>query len=254
MSWQLWVLLSGVLTGLGQMVGKSQIHKISALQLGVLRDLTGLCVAGGVWVYFGMPLEGWNMLYGVMNGALLAVGIALYFMAVRASFSGTSVFGYLISQVLIVIAAAFIFGEWIYFDLSTWRGVGNSVVLILTVVSMLLYVKSLGSTKKWMGLILLSATINVIGNLVAKHFVAGQMNIWSYFVSEQVGLVVGGMVLLKIRSQDLKVGIKEIIVSVVQGLIAILGPIIYLNILSSEPLSLASFVRRISAIIVTSAS
>ena len=40
MSWQVWVLISGVLTGLGQMMGKSQIHKISALQMGVLRDVT----------------------------------------------------------------------------------------------------------------------------------------------------------------------------------------------------------------------
>lgn len=248
------MLLSGVLTGLGQMIGKSQIHKISAIQMGLIRDLTGLFVAVAVWVYFGMPYGGFNMIFGVMNGAMIAVGVALYFMAVRTSFSGASVFGYLISQVLIVTSSVLIFGEWIYFDPSTIRGIGNIVVLILTIVSMLMYAKSLGSTGKWMGLIILSAVINVVGNLVAKHFVAGEMNVWSYFLSEQIGLTLAGIVFLKVRDQDLMIDIKELKIGVAQGLVVITGPIIYLNILSSEPLSLASLVRRIAAIMVTSAS
>jgi uncharacterized membrane protein len=88
MSWQLWVLLSGVLTGLGQMIGKSQIHKISAVQMGLIRDLTGLFVAVAVWIYFGMPYGGFNMIYGVMNGAMVAVGIALYFWRCARALAG----------------------------------------------------------------------------------------------------------------------------------------------------------------------
>ena len=254
MSWQLWVLLSGVLTGLGQMIGKSQIHKISAIQMGLIRDLTGLFVAVGVWVYFGMPYGGYNMIFGMMNGAMVAVGVALYFMAVRTSFSGASVFGYLISQVMIVISSAVIFSEWVYFDPSRMRGLGNIAVLVLTVISMLLYMKSLKSTNKWMGILILSALINVTGNLVAKHFVSGEMSVWSYFLSEQIGLTTAGFILLKLRGQDLRIDKKEMRVGIWQGLVAITGPIIYLNILSTEPLSLASLVRRIAAILVTSIS
>lgn len=36
-----------------------------------------------------------------------------------------------------------------------------------------------------------------------------------------------------------------------QGIVAVFGPIIYLHILSTEPLSLASIIRRIVAIVVT---
>lgn len=254
MSWQLWVFLSGLLTGLGQMIGKSQIHKISAVQMGLIRDFTGLVVAVSVWVYFGMPSGGYNMIFGIMNGAMVAVGVALYFMAVRTSFSGTSVFGYLISQVLIVISSAVLFSEWVYFDPSTVRGSGNIAVLVLTVLSMLLYIKSLNTTSKWMWLLLMSALINVIGNLVAKHFVTGQMSVWSYFLSEQIGLTLAGFVLLKLRGQELNINKKELRVGIAQGIVSIMGPIIYLNILSTQPLSLASLVRRIAAILVTSIS
>jgi len=52
----------------------------------------------------------------------------------------------------------------------------------------------------------------------------------------------------------LRIDKKEMRVGIWQGLVAITGPIIYLNILSTEPLSLASLVRRIAAILVTSIS
>lgn len=254
MSWQIWVLISGVLTGLGQMIGKSQIHKISASQMGIIRDAVGLVVAVAIWIYMGSVNGGWPMLVGVANGAMVAVGVALYFVAVRSSFSGASVFGYLISQILIVASSAFIFGEWVYFDPATIQGIGNIVVLILTILSMLLFTQSIKIGKKWFGLLVLSALINVGGNLVAKSIVSGPTNVWAYFLSEQLGLTLAGVIILLLGKQNLKIGWANARIGALQGIVAILGPIIYLNILSVEPLSLASLVRRIASILVTSVS
>ncbi len=252
MNWQIWVLLSGVLTGLGQMIGKSQIHKISASQMGIIRDSAGLIVAVALWVAMGSVNGGWQMIAGVMNGAMVAVGVAIYFVAVRSSFSGASMYGYLISQVLIVASSAFIFGEWVYFDPATTRGIGNIFVLLLTILSMLFYTQSIKIGKKWFGLIFLSALINMAGNLVAKSIVSGPTNVWAYFLAEQTGLTLAGVAILVIRRQNLRIGWENARVGVLQGIVAVMGPIIYLNVLSVEPLSLASLVRRIASIIVTS--
>lgn len=255
MSWQLWVVLSGILTGLGQSIGKSQIHKITALQMGVLRDVTGLVIALLFFYLLGSEWAGTAMWIGMANGAMIAVGVALYFIAVRTSFSGSSIFGYLISQVMIVVFSALVFGEWVYFDPNNTQGIGNIVVLLLTLVSMWLY--SGGQSKlggKWTGIIVLSALINVVGNMVAKHVVSGPTDVWAYFLAEQIGLSVMGVIILLVRGQNMRVGWLNAKVGVIQGIVAVFGPIIYLHVLSSEPLSLASIVRRIVAIAVTAIS
>ncbi len=247
----MWVLLSGVVTGLAQSVGKNQIHKISALQMGVLRDVTGWAVAVVVWVYLGTGWEGWRSVIAMANGAMVALGVAWYFIAARSNFAGSSVFGYLISQVMIVVSSAIIFSEWVYFDPSTTLGIGNLSALVLTMVAMLLYVNSLNLGRKWMGLLLASALINVVGNLVAKYYVAGSMNVWNYFFAEQTGLMLGGILIIWWRGQDMRVGWGNVRVGVWQGLLSIIGPMIYLNMLVSAPLSIASLVRRIATILVT---
>lgn len=254
--WQVWVLLSGVLTGLAQSVGKQQIHQVSALQMGVLRDVTGWVLAFFIWRYLGTAWpafagrDGWYMLIAMANGALVAVGVALYFIATRTNFSGSSVFGYLLSQIMIVVSSAVLFAEWVYFDPSTGVGRGNLAALGLTIAAMLVYVNSLKLGRKWVGLLILSSIINVVGNLVAKYLVAGQMNVWNYFYAEQMGLAAGGIGILLWRRQGMAVGKKNFWLGVSQGVLAIMGPMIYLNVLVSAPLSLASLVRRIAAIMV----
>lgn len=249
--WQLWVLLSGAMTGLAQGIGKGQIHKISALQMGLIRDMAGLGVVTYLWIQTGGAWWGWQSVAGVLNGAMVAIGVALYFIATRESFSGSSVFGYLISQVFIVTAAAIIFGEWIYFDIRTVQGIGNISVLILTILAMIVYSSSLKLSRKWLGVLVLSAAINVVGNLVAKHYVAGRLPVFDYFFAEQLGLVISGVIVLNLRSQNLAVGLRSWVIGIIQGLVAITGPMIYLQILAEHPLSLASLIRRIASILVT---
>lgn len=249
--WQVWVLISGAVTGLAQSVGKNQIHKISALQMGVLRDVTGWLLAIVVWVVLGTGWEGWASVIAMGNGAIVALGTALYFIAVRSNFSGSSVFGYLLSQVMIVASSAIIFAEWVYFDPSTILGIGNLSALVLTMAAMLLYVNSLNLGRKWIGLLLASALINVVGNLVAKYYVAGTMNVWNYFFAEQTGLMLCGIMIIWWRGQDMRVGWENARVGVWQGILSIIGPAIYLNVLVSAPLSIASLIRRIAAILVT---
>lgn len=252
--WQVWVLISGVLTGLAQMVGKSQIHKITASQIGVLRDVTGWFLAVGVWLALGTGRFGWMSLIALFNGAMVAVGVALYFKAIRSSLSGSTIFGYLISQVMLVVGSAIIFSEWIYFDPRTMQGVGNILALVLTMAAMAVYVKSLHLGRKWATLLFISAVINVVGNMLAKYFVSGKMDVWDYFFVEQTGLTLGGILILYQRKQGLSVGWENTKVGILQGIIALLGPIIYLNVLALYPLSLSSLVRRIAAIAVTSIS
>lgn len=249
--WQVWVLISGAVTGLAQSVGKNQIHKISALQMGVLRDVTGWVLAIIIWRVLGTGWEGWSSVIAMANGAIVALGTALYFIAVRSNFSGSSVFGYLLSQVMIVASSAIIFAEWVYFDPTTLRGIGNLSALLLTMLAMLLYVNSLNLGRKWMGLLIASALINVVGNLVAKYYVGGTMNVWNYFFAEQTGLMLAGIVIIGWRGQDMRVGWSNARVGVWQGILSIIGPAIYLNMLVSAPLSIASLIRRIAAILVT---
>lgn len=249
--WQVWVLISGAVTGIAQSVGKSQIHKISALQMGVLRDVSGWVLAVMIWAALGTGWEGWASGIAMINGAMVALGVAWYFIATRSNFAGSSIFGYLLSQVMIVASSAIIFSEWVYFDPTTGRGLGNIMALLLTMAAMLLYVKSLNLGRKWIGLLMASALINVAGNLIAKYYVAGTMNVWNYFFAEQTGLMIGGIMIIGWRRQDMKVGWKNARIGVWQGLLSIIGPAIYLNVLVSAPLSIASLIRRIAAILVT---
>lgn len=249
--WQVWVLLSGAVTGLAQSLGKNQIHKVSALQMGVLRDVTGWLLAVLIWRALGTGWEGWASVIAMGNGAMVALGVAWYFIATRSNFSGSSVFGYLLSQVMIVASSALIFAEWVYFDPTTLRGIGNFNALLLTMLAMLLYVNSLNLGRKWIGLLLASALINVAGNLVAKYYVAGTMNVWNYLFAEQSGLMLAGIMIIWWRGQNMRVGWENARVGVLAGILSIIGPAIYLNMLVTAPLSIASLIRRIAAILVT---
>ncbi|MFH2019591.1 MAG: hypothetical protein ABII80_03200 [bacterium] len=252
--WQAWVLISGVLTALAQVLGKSQVHKISTAQMGVMRDVSGILVAVPIWLMLGTGYWGWASVLAMGNGAMVAVGTLLYYKAVRASLSGSTVFGYLISQVMIVASSAVVFSEWVYFNPLTRQGLGNLLALLFTILAMLVYVKSLRLGRKWTFILIASAMINVAGNLIAKYFVSGQMRVWDYFFAEQMGFAIAGVIILLMRGQGLMVGWKNARVGLLQGMVAILGPIIYLNMLALHPLSLASMVRRMATIVVTSAS
>jgi len=252
--WQVWVLVSGVLTGLAQIIGKRQIHKISALQLGFIRDVSGLLLVLPIAQALGKGWQGWWSLVALLNGVILAVGVALYYKAVRTSLSGSTVFGYLVSQVMIVVCSAVVFAEWVYFNPLTGRGLGNLLVLGLTIAAMLSYVKSLKFGGKWIWLLMVSAAVNAGGSLLAKYLLAGEVDVWSYFLAQQVGITGAGAVILWVRKQGMRVGWKRVGVGVVQGWLAVMGLVIYLYSLVQYPLSLSSLVRRIAIVAVTSGS
>lgn len=252
--WQVWILVSGALTGLAQIIGKRQIHKISALQLGVIRDVSGLLLVLPIALVLGKWWQGWFSLVALINGAILAVGVALYYKAVRASLSGSTVFGYLVSQVMIVASSAMVFAEWVYFNPLTGRGIGNLLALLLTIAAMLSYVKSLKLGGKWIWLLVGSAAINAGGSLLAKYLLAGEVDVWSFFLAQQVGVTGAGVIILWVRKQGLRVGWKSVGVGAIQGWLAVMGLVIYLFALVLYPLSLASLVRRIAIIGVTSGS
>lgn len=73
MPWQMWVLISGVLTGLAQAVGKKQLSRLSALQMGAVRDLAGLAIAVLVFFWWGTGNLPWQIVFAVGNGMMVAV-------------------------------------------------------------------------------------------------------------------------------------------------------------------------------------
>jgi len=233
-------------------LGKRQVHEMTTLQGGVIRDLAGMVLLLLPFAVWAQPAPILMVALSIMNGGLGVLAIALFYMATRNSFSGATVFGYLTSQLLIVAASSLIFAEWVYFDPRTMHGLLNILALGMTGGAMLVYTKSLALGGNWLKLILVSGVINALGNLISKYVVTHGMGVLAHAFWIQLGLAAGGLLALRLRGQDLRVGKKGIVIGAWQGVLAVVAPMIYVFVLTQHPLSLASMVKRMSTIMVTS--
>jgi uncharacterized membrane protein len=252
MIWQVAILISGLLTGIGQFLGKRQVRHMSAMQSTILSNIMGLIVLGLVVAVSGQyRVWEWSLVLLILFGIVESVAIAAYYSAVRESLSGATVFGYLLSQIIIVIVSFGLFNEWIYFDPSTLRGVVNIASLFMTMMALYAYSGTLLVGRRWIGMITMSAMINAVANIAAKYFLQTGIPPFLYLLVEQVGLLIGGFIYILGRKQGLNLSIRSWKIGLLQGLFAVAGPMIYIYVLMSEPLSLASVVKRLAALMVT---
>lgn len=252
MNWQLAILISGFATGIGQFLGKRQVKHMSAMQSTILSNITGFVVLAVV-VYFTKQYQmfEWSLMFLLLFGVVESVAIAAYYSAVRESLSGATVFGYLLSQIIIVVVSFGLFNEWVYFDPTTTRGVANIVAFFLTMFALYSYSGTLAVGRRWLGMITLSAMINAVANIAAKYLLQTGIPPFLYLFVEQVGLLIGGWIYVTSRGQGMKLSAKSWGIGLVQGVFAVAGPMIYIYVLMSEPLSLASVVKRLAALLVT---
>jgi uncharacterized membrane protein len=253
MIWQIAVIATGLLSAISQIVGKKQLSSMSAFQSGLMRDLVTLIIV--LFIYFreGNFFVSWQSLVIVGIGVLEAVSIAIYFSAMRSGMAATAVFSYPFSQLLIVLSAAAFFGEWTYFDVTTSRGVVNLVALILTTILMMVYSGSAKVHKyKWSTALFISAIITVLGNLQSKWAVTtlGYSAATSIFF-EYLGIVLGGFIFVYGRGQSLSLGLKAWGLGALQGILFGVSALWYVDLLTTNPLGIASLIRRVTIVLVT---
>lgn len=252
MSWQVAILISGLLTGVGQFLGKRQVKHMSAMQSTIVSNIAGFGILAVVLFLTKQYLIfEWRLVFLLIFGVVESIAIAAYYSAVRESLSGATVFGYLLSQVIIVCVSFVMFGEWVYFDPATVRGVGNVSSLLLTMLALYFYSGTLAVGRRWLAMITLSAMINAIGNISAKYFLKMGTPPFLYLFVEQIGLLIGGLFYVSSRAQGLRLTVRSWKIGMLQGMFAVSGPMIYIYVLMTEPLSLASVVKRLVALFVT---
>lgn len=257
MNWQFAVILTGVLSGIAQIVGKRQVSQMSAFQSGVLRDSATLIMVFVILVWqraipTSMPWQVWVIFF---VGVLESVSIAAYFAAQRTEMAATAVFSYPFSQLLIVLGSGFAFSEWKYFSLSTLQGIVNILALILTFALMVVYQGGTAKLKgrwKWSNVLVVSAVVVAISNLQSKWAVS-QLGYSpaQAMVYEYMGLLLGGVVYVGVRRQGIKVGFKNVAWGIIQGLLFGISALWYIKILSDHPLGISSMLRRVTIVLMT---
>ncbi len=253
MIWQLAVIATGFLSGLAQIVGKKQVGQMSAFQSGLMRDLMTWAIVIWIFVKEGNFHFAWPAVVIVGVGILESISIAAYFSALRSGMAATAVFSYPLSQLLIVLFAALLFGEWKYFDLHTSRGMINILALVLTSILMIVY-GGKGKVQKfhWSTALFVSAVITALGNIQSKWAVttlgysAATAMFWEY-----LGIVMGGTMFVYGRGQNLKLGWKNWGWGVVQGILFGVSALWYITLLKTSPLGISSLMRRVTIVLVT---
>lgn len=250
--WQGAVLISGVLSGVAQSIGKRQVGQMSAFQSGVLRDGTILAIMFGLTWWQGGGFFGVYSLVWIGIGLLESVMQAAYYSASREELSATVIFSYPLSSVLIVGLSGAMFGEWQYFDPRTVMGLSNIGALLLIIWMMLGYQHHRLGKTRWSTKIFLSSMMVVVSNLAAKWAVSTLgLAPSGYLVYEYVGLLAGGLAYVTLRGQGMAVGLKNVGWGVGQGILFALSVLLFVEVLRSNPLSLASLLRRVTIVGVT---
>lgn len=258
MSWQIAVILTGILAALSQVVGKRQVGRMSAFQSGVIRDVTVLGMVGVMCLWQGGVRLEWQGIVILVMGVLESVAIAAYFAAQRSHMAATAVFSYPFSQLLIVLLAGIFFAEWKYFDIRHTQGIFNVLALIVTMILMVFYQsgdKRVKGKLKWSWLLTFSALIVAVSNIESKWAMTTlQYSPAAAMLYEFVGIVSGGLIYVYGKRQGMRVGWINLLWGIVQGLLFGVATIWYMGLLKTSPLTLASLIRRVTIVLLTASA
>jgi uncharacterized membrane protein len=253
MIWQVAVIATGFISGLAQVVGKKQVGSMSAFQSGLIRDLVTFVIVLAIYLHEANFFIAWESVVIIAIGVLESISIAIYFSAMRSGMAATAIFSYPLSQLLIVLAAAILFGEWTYFDITTSRGVVNILALVLTAILMTVYGGGAKVSKyRWSTALFVSVVITMLGNIQSKWAVStlGYSAATSMFF-EYVGILLGGFIFVYGRGQNLHLGLKAWGWGALQGILFGISALWYVDLLTTSPLGISSLMRRVTIVLVT---
>lgn len=254
-SWQIVILFSGLLAAAANVVGKRQVDRMSAFQVGFARDIGAFVVilivltliGGSVWI-------GPGLVFIVLYGILLSVSSAAFASATRDSMSSTVVFSYSLSQIGIIFFSFFLFGEWVYFNLSTSRGLVNLAAAIIALVAFWIHRGGKLRTIRWSKMLGFAILGNVMGNLYAKYVLVGGIEPIVFLLWQCVGLTIGDMLFMSLRKKSFRLGKSAYVWGILQGIFVTYGVFLYLNVIKFYPLSLAVILRRVVTVLFATSS
>ena len=251
MSWQIAVILTGVLSALSQAIGKRQVARMSAFQSGLMRDLTTWGLVMTLYLTRGVVRLEWPALVFFGLGLLEAVAMAAYYSAQREQMAATAVFSYPFSQLLIILTAGIFFQEWQYFDVRNLQGLMNTGAIVGLVVLMTQF-QNKEKGRQWSVKLMLSSLVIVGSNLIAKWGVGGlRYSPVEFMFFEYLGIVLAGIYFVYGRGLDLKLSKRDWGWGIVQGLMLGGGALWYVGLLANHPLSIASVIRRVVIVLMT---
>lgn len=247
------MILTGILSGLSQIVGKRQVDRMGSFQAGVLRDVTVLIIVSVMCIQAGGVKLEWAAGAIFAFGVMESVSIAAYFAAQREHMSATAVFGYPFSQLLIVLFAGIFFQEWKYFDVRHLQGIFNVVALIATMGLMFVYQGGATAIKgkfRWNTMLMFSAVVVAISNIESKWAVTSLgYTPATAMLYEFCGIVAGGIGYVTLRKQGMKIGAQNMMWGVLQGTLLAASALWYMQLLMTSPLTISSLVRRVAIVL-----
>lgn len=257
MSWQIAVIVTGMLSGLSQVIGKRQVERMSAFQSGLLRDATVLVMAIALAFWQGGLRLEWQAGVMFLMGLVESFAIAAYFAAQRQNMAATAVFSYPFSQLMTILMAGIFFAEWQYFDIRHTRGVVNMLALLATLTLMMVYQgrDRLKGRLKWSWLLFFSAVIVSISSIESKWAVSsvGYSPIEA-MLYEFGGIVVGSVGYVIVRKQGMRVGRENLVWGVLQGILFGAATIWYYDLLKTSPLGISSLIRRVTIVLLAASA
>jgi len=238
--WQLLVVSGSILTSIGQIFNKHQVHKAASLQVSTYKYLSGSILITSVWLATnGMLPKSWwiFVLYGMSAGFI----VTLYTKASRYSLSKSALMSP-VTQIIGIGIAAVVLNEWRVFDLSTSGGVQMALGLSLVPVLMWLFYEKTIEAKQWSTLMWIVIICLSIMRVLQKYFLNTiapvQLLMFQYWGSLTINLLG-----LKWRNHKFFIGKRFAVTGLIQGLLTSTAILLYFTGLKKATLSQAGLLR-----------
>ncbi|MEA3355029.1 MAG: EamA family transporter [Patescibacteria group bacterium] len=238
--WQVLVVTGAILTSVGQIFNKHQVHKAASFQVQIYKYLSGTVLMTYFWMINNgvLPKIWWLLLiYGISIGFI----VVLYTKASRYSLS-KSVVTMPISQILGVGLAAGILKEWQIFKISSMAGKQMLLALLLVPVILYLFYEKTKSVKQWSILIWIVIVWLALVKVFQKHILTNiepiQLIAFQYWGSLLMALIGS-----KVRGHKLYLGKRFALTGLIQGVFTSTAVFLYFSGLKQSTVSQTTLLR-----------
>jgi len=240
LSWQVLVVSGSIMTSIGQIFNKSQVHKAASIQVSTYKYISGFTLITLVWWLTNgvMPKYWWMfMLYGMAAGFV----VTIYTKASRHSLSKSALMTP-INQVVSIGIAALLLKEWQVFDLLTTNGIQMVIALSLVPVLMWLFHEKTTEAKQWSTLIWIA-----IGSLsvmrVAQKYFLNSIEPVQLLMLQYLGSLLVNLLGLAWKGHKFYIGKRFAITGLIQGLITSTAILLYFTGLQMSTVAQVALLR-----------